>query len=159
MGPMYSGKTTKLFKSFLDNNHDEKLVIDYDIDDNTECITSHDGCKLPCVKRKTLGDFMPRQRYIYINEAQFFPDLVPFVLHQLQLGKTLEIYGLDGDFRQNKIGHIADLIPYSDKIEKLNGTCSICEKPSIFTKRITEETEQIVFNEDSYKPVCRICIL
>ena len=45
MGPMYSGKTTKLFKSCLDNNHHEKLVIDFDIDDTPDCITSHEGCK------------------------------------------------------------------------------------------------------------------
>ena len=158
IGPMYSGKTSKLFSSFTTNVISDKIIVDYDTGDKTTEIITHDGHLLPCVKLNTLRDYTPNQQFIYINEAQFFPDLVPFVLHQLSLGKMIDIYGLDGDFKQAKIGHIFELIPYCDNVTKLNGTCAMCGRPSIHTKRITNETEQIVFNEESYKPVCRLCI-
>ena len=158
IGPMYSGKTSKLVSSFISNKTDKKIIIDYDIDNNTEHIITHDGYKLPCIKLKTLIDYNPIKEYIYINEAQFFPDLVPFVLRELSLGKIIDIYGLDGDYKQQQIGYILELIPYCDSVNKLNGTCNMCDRPSIYTKRITNETKQIVFNETSYKPVCRLCI-
>jgi thymidine kinase len=155
---MYSGKTSKLVSSFSTNMVDNKIILDYDIGNNTEHIITHDGTKLHCVKCKTLIDYNPTQLYIYINEAQFFPDLVSFVLRELSLGKIIDIYGLDGDYKQQKIGNILELIPYCDSVNKLKGICNICGRPSIYTKRITNETKQIVFNETSYKPVCRLCI-
>ena len=42
---------------------------------------------------------------IFINEAQFYPDLVDFVKHFMKT-KNIYVYGLDGDFKQEKIGHI-----------------------------------------------------
>lgn len=95
-----------------------------------------------------------KARTILINEAQFYPDLVEFVkeFHT----KTFYVYGLDGDFKQNKIGNILDLIPLCDSVTKLTARCS-CSKPAIFSKRLSDETDQYQPNA-KYIPVCRNCL-
>lgn len=95
-----------------------------------------------------------RSDYILINEAQFYPDLVEFV-KQFKY-KNIYVYGLDGDFKQEKIGNILDLIPLCDSVTKLKATCK-CGQPAIFSKRLSHETDQYQPNAE-YIPVCRKCL-
>jgi thymidine kinase len=90
---------------------------------------------------------------IFINEAQFFPDLYEFVLKFIH--KKIYIYGLDGDFQKNKMGQILDLVPHCDNIIKLKAKC-ICGKDAIFTYRDSPETIQYLPNAN-YIPLCRAC--
>lgn len=99
-------------------------------------------------------DALFNARHIMINEAQFYPDLVEFVKEFSQ--KNIYIYGLDGDFRQEKIGYILDLIPLCDTVTKLRATCA-CSEPAIFSKRLGIETDQYLPNAE-YIPVCRKCL-
>jgi len=92
---------------------------------------------------------------IFINEAQFFPDLYEFVLKYLNKNKQIYLYGLDGDFQQNKMGHLLDLIPHCDTVVKLKSKC-LCGKEAIFTFRDSEETVQYLPNA-TYIPLCRAC--
>jgi thymidine kinase len=92
--------------------------------------------------------------FILINEAQFYPDLVKFVKEFKN--KHIYVYGLDGDFKQEKIGHILDIVPLCDSIQKLKATCS-CGEKAIFSKRLSEETDQYQPNAQ-YIPVCRKCL-
>ena len=99
-------------------------------------------------------DKLLNARHIMINEAQFYPDLVKFVK---EFGhKNIYVYGLDGDFKQEKIGYILDLIPLCDTVTKLRATCA-CGEPAIFSKRLGVETEQYLPNAQ-YIPVCRKCL-
>ena len=93
--------------------------------------------------------------HIFINEAQFFPDLFEFVTHYSN--KNIYLYGLDGDFKREKIGRIIDLIPLCDSVIKLNSIC-VCGKNAIFTHRESLEKEQYVPNA-AYVPLCRACYL
>jgi thymidine kinase len=92
--------------------------------------------------------------YILINEAQFYPDLVKFVKEFKH--KHIYLYGLDGDFKQEKIGDILDMIPLCDTVIKLKAHCK-CGEPAIFSKRISQEMEQYQPNAQ-YIPVCRKCL-
>ena len=99
-------------------------------------------------------DALFNARHIMINEAQFYPDLVEFVKEFSQ--KNIYVYGLDGDFKQEKIGYILDIIPLCDTVQKLKANCE-CGELAIFSKRISEETEQYLPNAQ-YIPVCRKCL-
>jgi thymidine kinase len=92
--------------------------------------------------------------FVLINEAQFYPDLVEFI--QMFKNKNIYVYGLDGDFKQEKIGHILDIIPLCDSVTKLRATC-VCGEPAIFSKRLSQETDQYQPNAQ-YIPVCRKCL-
>jgi len=95
-----------------------------------------------------------KSEYILINEAQFYPDLVEFVKEFKH--KNIYVYGLDGDFKQQKMGYILDIIPLCDSVKKLKARCG-CGQEAIFSKRISNETDQYQPNAQ-YVPVCRKCL-
>jgi thymidine kinase len=158
LGPMYSGKTTRLMDMV------EKapgLVVDFSLgllEDGT--LKNHDGRTVSCVTchhLKHLDDMVLPLR-VYINEAQFFPDLMDFIR---DYESTLDIYlfGLDGDYLREPFGQLHLAISYCDTLTKLRGTCARCKRPSSFSKRITQDTEQMLLDETAYIPVCRRCYI
>jgi thymidine kinase len=187
VGPMYSGKTSRLVEVYNKCKFCNILVsvINHTIDNryDEELLSTHDQIKIPCIKTERLMDLwldssinimeddiscLPRIQEIFqicrsevvlINEGQFFPDLKEFVDYLLKNEKKVYICGLDGDFERKKFGQILDLIPLCDKVTKLTSLCSLCKDgtPGIFSMRLTKETEQTVVGSDNYIPVCRKC--
>ena len=115
---------------------------------------------------------------IGIDESQFFDDsLIHFVNNQLELGKTIILSGLDGDFKRELFGNVYKLIPLCDKIDKLTAICQDCIKHNninsfiqnnivylkdniifnaYFSRRNNNVQEQIIVGDgDIYSPVCR----
>jgi thymidine kinase len=178
IGPMFSGKTSKLveiYKQCLFCNI-PVAVINHSIDkryDDT-LLSTHDKVMIPCIQTNKLEDVwyygphltqlddsckLINADVILINEGQFFEDLLPAVQHMLQHNKKIYIGGLDGDFERKKFGQILDLIPLCDKVTKMTSLCSLCKNGTagIFSKRITKEREQTVVGSSNYIPVCRSC--
>lgn len=104
-----------------------------------------------------LVEKLNQAQHIYINEAQFYTDLYPFVLSMLEKKKNVYLYGLDGDFQQKKMGQLLDLIPHCDEVRKLTSRCSKCSSMAIYSKRITAHMEQYLPDETAYIPLCRLC--
>ena len=185
VGPMFSAKTSFLVELYKQYKFCEisVAVINHSIDNryDNEMLSTHDKVKIPCIKSDKLMDLyteyidiehptdsIPRlqdkfkvmsSEVILINEGQFFTDLEEFVKLMLVKGKKIYVSGLDGDFERKKFGHILDLIPLCDKVTKLTSLCSLCKDGTraIFSKRLTNETEQTVVGSDNYIPVCRSC--
>lgn len=195
IGPMFSGKTSKLveiYKQCIFCNI-PVAVINHSIDkryDDT-LLSTHDKVMIPCIQTNKLKDIWhydtpsnvvlhssPNEHdslvvlhrlddsvklinadVIIINEGQFFEDLLPAVQHMLQHNKKIYVGGLDGDFERKKFGQILDLIPLCDKVTKMTSLCGLCKNGTagIFSKRISNETEQTVVGSDNYIPVCRSC--
>jgi len=153
LGCMYSGKTSKLIS---DANHHPGLVVDYDTGDHTTSLLNHDLQSIPCIKTKCLMDLMLNQRHVYINEAQFFKDLIPFVKMALSKNINVYVYGLDGDFKQDVFGDILQLIPLCDSYVKLYAVCR-CGADASFSKRLSNSVEQYM-PHDQYVPSCRQCL-
>ena len=182
LGPMFSGKTTKLidlYKKYTYCNM-KVCVINHSLDTRYDKVqmSTHDGILVPCI---FITDILPVYNYksldepidnvgehhlllqnadvILINEGQFFDDLYVSVLEMLKDNKKIYVSGLDGDFQQNKFGSLLDLIPHCDKVTKLNSLCGICKDgtSAIFSKRITSDTDQTLVGVDNYIPVCRKC--
>ena len=159
IGPMFSGKTTSLVNHYK-NNKNNKLVIDYDIDNDNIYLETHDNIKIPCVKVKKLLNIEVSILVdtVYINEAQFFEDLYLFVKQMLFNKKDIYIYGLDGDYKQEKIGEILDCVPLADKVFKLTAMCMECMDGTHgpFTKRIVNSDKiELVGGKEMYMAVCR----
>jgi thymidine kinase len=185
IGPMFSGKTSKLVEIYKQCQfcNISVAVINHSIDkryDDT-LLSTHDKVMIPCIQTNKLIDIwyytpdiktneynmlriddsvrLINSDVILINEGQFFEDLYPAVEHMLKHNKKIYIGGLDGDFERKKFGHILDLIPLCDKITKMTSLCSLCKDGTagIFSKRITSEKEQTIVGSDNYIPVCRNC--
>jgi thymidine kinase len=100
---------------------------------------------------------------VIIDEAQFFPDLFPFIDSQLkiehQLNKIFIVAGLSGDSNLQPIGDILRLIPLADEIIKLHAYCIKCKDGTIasFSKRknCLSNSQILIGNNDIYIPVCR----
>jgi thymidine kinase len=174
IGPMFSGKTSKLIQIYKELKGYSKTVsvINHSFDKRYDdlMMSSHDKIMVPCLQAKTLGELwnntenngnnvLRSSDFILINEGQFFEDIYDIVLDMLKHNKTVYVCGLDGDFERKKFGLILDLIPICDKVTKLNSLCVSCKDntPGIFSKRITGETGQTVIGSDNYIAVCRSC--
>ena len=170
LGPMFSGKTSRLleiYKQCIFCNISVAVInhssdVRYDI--STTILSTHDQHKIPCFSFTTLSSSLSNPeifnaQVILINEGQFFEDLFQTVSQFLQQGKHIYIAGLDGDFERKKFGTILDLIPLCDKVTKLASLCSKCKNgtPGIFSMRLTHEKQQTLVGADNYIPVCRIC--
>ena len=183
IGPMFSGKTSKLveiYKQCIFCNI-PVAVINHSIDQRYDdtLLSTHDKVMIPCIQTNKLKDVwyygtsetdivlnrlgdsvkLVAADVIIINEGQFFEDLLPAINHMLQHNKKIYVGGLDGDFERKKFGQILDLIPLCDKVTKMTSLCGICKNGTagIFSKRITKEKEQTVVGSDNYIPVCRSC--
>lgn len=169
LGCMYSGKTTELIREWerAQSIDIRSLVINFDEDiryGTDDFIHSHSGKKAACIRVKKLEDvsdeLIHKARNIFINEGQFFSDLVPYVqkwCENKSYHKDVVVSGLDGDFKRKKFGTILDLIPIADEVHKVKAFCSLCKDgtEALFSMRVTDEKEQKVIGSDNYIPVCR----
>ena len=168
IGPMFSGKTSRLIEIYKQCKfcNIPTLVINHSIDTRYDqyLLSNHDKVMIPCIQTTQLTTLINNQEFkkaevILINEGQFFDDLYDCTELWLKENKKIYISGLDGDFERKKFGQIIDLIPLCDKVTKMTSLCSICKNgtPGIFSKRITKEKEQTMVGSDNYLPVCRYC--
>lgn len=170
IGPMYSGKTSKLldlYKQFTFCDI-KTMVINYDEDTrySTTQLSSHDKIMIPCKQANLLNEDIPvtneefiEAQVILINEGQFFKDIVEWTKIAVEkYNKSVYICGLDGDFKRQSFGNWLDLIPFCDKVTKLHSYCNLCKKnAAIFSHRLTNETAQKIIGSSNYIPLCRSC--
>ena len=161
IGCMFSGKTSSLQETFTKLKSSKRvLVLDYDTTISntqyTSILYTHSNLTIPCIKLMNLDIDFSYYDCILINEAQFFKDLERFVKQALLIKKDVYVYGLDGDFKQEKFGFILDLIPYCDTLTKLYAKCK-CGANANFTKRLSVNETQYA-PDDVYLPVCRSCL-
>jgi thymidine kinase len=175
---MFSGKSTSLLNEICKFNIFSKniLVINHSLDskrtNNTACIMSHDDKQFNAFMINTLNtilddsviyDTYVSSDIVIIDEAQFFPDLFPFIDSQLkiehQLNKIFIVAGLSGDSNLQPIGDLLRLIPLADEIIKLHAYCIKCKDGTIasFSKRknCLSNSQILIGNNDIYIPVCR----
>uniref|UniRef100_A0A6C0HZA0 thymidine kinase n=1 Tax=viral metagenome TaxID=1070528 RepID=A0A6C0HZA0_9ZZZZ len=175
LGPMFSGKTTKLIQIYKTRTYIGKkvVVLNYSRDKrySDSMLSTHDKMMIPCIFTDTLSDIWKNADNIFyqaiqdadtilINEGQFFPDIYQCVIEMVEdCNKEVHICGLDGDFQRNVFGSLLQLIPYCNTVEKLNALCADCRDGTnaLFSYRISQEMQQVVIGSDNYKPLCRDC--
>jgi len=172
IGPMYSGKTSKLIEIYNQYQYCDMnvMVINYNEDTrytNKSLLSNHNKVMIPCICVNELNDIkkyysekLKESKVIIINEGQFFKDIVEWVKTFLSSphDKIIYISGLDGDYKKNTFGNWLELIPHAEHVEKLKSICMMCKKKKApFTCRLSKETEQKVIGTDIYKALCRQC--
>ena len=135
LGPMFSGKTTRLIQIYKTHTYIGKHVEVVNYADDTRyhdsMLSTHDKIMIPCILVKSLTDIwrnpenpnyqnIHESNTILINEGQFFPDLFEIVLEMVEKEhKEVYICGLDGDFKRNTFGELLKLIPNNSDIDNL----------------------------------------
>lgn len=176
MGPMFSGKTTKLihsYNSYIRSYTKEKcIMLNYSHDkrySNYQKVVSHDGLEVDCYDTTDLAEFIDnpltqpiflKAKYIFINEAQFFPNLLHLIIFAKNiLNKNFVLCGLDYDYKKEKFGDLLDLVPYANQVHILTGKCNSqnCLFPSKYSHRIIDFNNQVLIGITQYVPLCEHC--
>jgi thymidine kinase len=163
LGPMFSGKTTKLIE--ISASFEDIAIINYagDVRYHPTLLSTHDKKMVPCIQTHELLSILRHTNIIFadaifINEGQFFPDIFEAVKHLVEdMGKKVFVCGLDGDFLRRPFGDIHRLIPLCDSLVKLKARCERCARSALFSHRIIADREQVVIGSDEYIPICRDC--
>uniref|UniRef100_A0A0K0EP09 Thymidine kinase n=1 Tax=Strongyloides stercoralis TaxID=6248 RepID=A0A0K0EP09_STRER len=165
IGPMFSGKTTELFR--LANMHilaNKKVVIvkyERDIRYDIQFASTHDEKKMKAIAAihlKDVFDNIKEHDVIGIDEGQFFDDIVCVAEKLASMGKLVIVAALDGDFQRRPFENIINLYPLAEKIKKINAVCRSCGFFASFTFRTTNSSDlEIIGGEDMYQAVCREC--
>jgi thymidine kinase len=167
LGCMFSGKSTELLRRVrrLECIGKKILVVNHKTDNRYtkhDKVVTHCTDSMDCVKTTSLLHITGHDNYkntdtIAIDEAQFFPDLYQFVLTELKQNKTVIVSGLVSDFQCNPIGDILRLLPHADDTVRLYALCSMCNNGTraAFTKRLTNDKQQVLIGTDQYAAVCR----
>jgi thymidine kinase len=146
MGPMFSGKSSKLIHEIttLADQGMKVLYINHAMDvrssEGDEKFSTHSSHfrglsnKIETVKVATLAEVEQVQNpdltnfdVIGVDEGQFFSDLIDNVTHWVtDFHKIVFVAGLDGDARRQPFGQILPLIPHCDNVTKLKARCHHC---------------------------------
>lgn len=175
IGPMFAGKSSAI--QSIVRRHESMgwrvFVVTNSIDtrySDTPAVVSHDRHVIPATAVSRLMPLLETSDYsnsrlVVIEEAQFFPDLVPFVRRVVDTDcKHCVVVGLDGDAERRPFGTVLDLVPMCDRVTKLTAMCKRCADgtPALFT--FAAAAEAVAANEagvpcvgsdDRYVPLCR----
>lgn len=98
---------------------------------------------------------------IFIEEGQFFPDILLVREWVTQSNKKVFISGLDGDAQQRPFGDLCYLVPLASTVEKHCALCKHCGDGTLapFTRKFSTPADVNnpvdVGSADKYEAVCR----
>lgn len=165
-GPMFSGKSTKLIReaSRLKSIGKKVLGVVHKIDDRYAegRIVTHNGDQWyenVVVAERLTNVVVDGYDAIIVEELQFFEDAFDSIVRWVEeVGVSVICAGLDGDFKRQPFGDTLRLIPYADKVIKLNALCKSCGDGTTahFSRRVVESSDKVlVGGASSYEAVCR----
>ena len=166
IGPMFSGKTTRLRNSIqkLKNQNLKTILVNYNnkkyIKEESQLIT-HDLIREDCLSCENLTDILIQlinYDVIGIDEGQFFSDLLEICNTLTRFGKIIFIAALSSNDQMKPYDNISNLIPFVDKIKLMKSYCFFCHKQAGFNLKI-KKSKNIFIEErkENYKPVCKNC--
>ena len=165
LGCMFSGKSKALLSKVNEWKAIGKscIVINhaYDTRCGDEEMRTHEGTVCRAKKMDTLEKFEDWKNYdiIGIDEAQFFPDIVPMVKKFMEFGIQVVCAGLSGDYQRKPFETICGLISLASDIIHKKALCVHCANgnPAIFSKRLVSVEHRVLTGGvDTYEPVCLV---
>ena len=149
-GCMFSGKTTALMTAY-DECDTSKVLINHatDVRYSAEAdVTTHDRrtrAARPCHRLRdvTAHEEYPTARAVFVDEAQFFPDLGEIVTRMVHGdAKHVTIAGLHSDFKRTKFGQLLDLMPIATQVTFLYARCAQCGARACFSQLRTDADDR-----------------
>ena len=167
LGPVFSEKTTEAIR--IAKKYARYFTVLFvnpvmDIRSSNGTVEARSGMKWTCTSVTHLKELEANPEFhiaklIVVDESAFYPDLFEHVSKWCD-AKSYVVTGLDGDWKQEKIGQIWDLIPIADKVEKVLALCEICgDGTSAVCSKATRplDSQVSVVDQESklFIPVCR----
>ena len=170
IGPMWSGKTTELFRRIRRARHAGQVTKLYKyVNDkrytSQSLAVSHDGVQEHAYEIKDAREIeacmdISGATVIGIEEAQFIDNLVEVVERLANSGKHVIVAALNSDYKREGFANIMQLIPKCEEVIQLFAVCHQCKKDASFTRRLVDSNElELIGGADAYEAVCRECHL
>lgn len=181
LGCMGSGKTTELFRLMevleVALQPDAILKIKSMIDkrkggtdkNGITYMRTHNERTVPAHAVETLMEVTESEEYrvaqfVFVDEGQFFPDLVEFIWKCMLDGKQLFIAALNGDSDQKPFPSVSEAMPLCTESSILKGICAHCRVSwssfTIVKKEVSKSDGQIdVGGFEKYDGVCGACLV
>lgn len=153
LGPVFSGKTTKLLEKFSKYDHQplSTVLVKFSPSPKIEDkIISHDGLNKKAISCSKLNEQISRLLQfdiIGIDEGHLFPDLVEICEELEEKGKIIYVTALNGNEKMKPFENISRLFSRAEKIKLFDAFCFLCKECAKFSKK----------TEEGMKPVCRKC--
>ena len=170
VGPMYSGKTSKLQmeKKKCEIAGKNVFVISYSGDSKRtgelNIIKTHDGFKSEATFVDKCGLTMTFDKsrdfdVVIIDEGQFFDNLKVVCESWSNQGVRVIVAGLVSTFKRDPFRNMTDLLSIANKITMLTAICKGCKKDIANCSQRIDESEQLelIGGKDKYIPVCTDC--
>ncbi len=167
-GPMFSKKSYNLIsiiEATKAENHKYRVFKHLKDTRSDGCITSRKKYKShPAESIASFSDIKSLSgiEYIFIDEGQFFDNLVDFCIIAKNKGIQIYVAGLDLKFNKEPFGDMPKLIAIADTKTHLRAKCQICKDPADFSylnkKMVSDINEKIIIGgNDKYMAVCGKC--
>ena len=168
LGPMYSGKTSYLLKSYERSliANKKTLLIKHSFDNryshNKVCTHNNNAKTANLICNNLMENIEDALLYqnVFIDEGQFYEDNIDKFCNILtDAGINVYISALNGDYQRKIFENVALLIPLANKIKKFSAICMECNNNrGSYTHRISCETDKVLIGGiDKYVTVCRKC--
>lgn len=132
-----------------------------------EGIVSHDLDQIAATRARHLMDLVqdPQSgynaaQYVIVEEAQFFPDLLEFILRIRADDKHVFVFGLDGTAHRKPFGEVCRMIGLATNVTKLTAMCHVCTEtptkaPFTHCWQPLPPDGVLVGGSDTYIAMCR----
>lgn len=173
-GPMFSGKSSELLRLLRRHQITGWAYILVRPTRDTrfaDATLTHSGDKIPAPRDETaqhtvcvarLADIDPRllvnAKSIFIDEGQFFPDLVSGCDAFVRMGHTVHVAALSSDFQRKPFEVMKYLPALCKETRMLTAVCMRCGEDAEFSHRTSASVEQVdVGGADKYEALCGAC--
>lgn len=164
-GPMFSGKTTEMLRRLERADIAGKIPVLLRPRVDTREFLTHTLKEVPWLETHfvDLCDFDADEfGAVGIDEGQFHKGLKDFCLKWSTGYRNIIISALHATSECEMFEPVIEVLPYCDKIIKLNAVCTICGSEYgnyTFYKAGTKTSKVAVGGHDSYTALCDVCYL
>lgn len=176
LGPMFSGKTSELFRiynlykgiefngrklsSIIIRRDDDNRYDDYNVVTHSNKIEFATSLKRNGLKK----ELFEKYDVIAIDEGHFFDNVSKVADELANSNKIVIISALNGTFKRKPWDEVSKLISKSDEIITLTALCEFClrngfQSNGSFSVKIKGDKKLIeeIGEKDKYLPACRKC--
>ena len=167
IGPMFSGKTSRLFEIGHKYSHGKRGVFIKKNTDNRygsgSFIKTHSGTKKDAIVLSDISELrevVDDYDVFAIDEGQFWNGIVDLVREFSTMGKIVIIACLSGDYRRKPWSTLDGLEAICDETISMTSTCYKCGCTAPFTKLVTDKFgdtgDELIISagDDVFKPTC-----
>lgn len=166
-GPMCSGKTEELLRRLRRFEIGKKsyIAIKPKCDSRSppgliKSRSKQTSCTIIADKLSDIDDEQLRVTTIFIDEGQFFPDLIEFCLRMNMLGRDVHVAMLDATFEMKPFPGMEGIHAICFDYVKLRAVCSSChDEDAHLSKRLSGGSDIFAVESDEtrYIAVCGNC--